>query len=179
MIQKLLIVIWVVQAGSVLAQTKSFDFLNVPPSARQAALGGVNVSLTDRDISLFLSNPTLASDSMARFFTANYLFYVADVGQASFGYAHPFRKAGVITFGVQHLEYGDLQSYDASGAELGSFKSSETALVIGKSFQSGVFRFGVNAKMIFSNLAGYRASAMAFDLGGLFVHPEKQMTVGL
>ena len=32
---------------------KSFEFLNVPNNARLAALGGVNVSLADRDINFF------------------------------------------------------------------------------------------------------------------------------
>jgi len=165
-------------ASATLAQT-AFTFLHVPGSARSAALGGVNVSLADRDVNLFFNNPTLASDSLAQFFSANYLFYVADVGQAAFAYAHPFRKAGVITFGVQSISYGELPGYDATGASLGTFKSTETALVLGKSFQSGTFRFGANVKMIFSNLVGYRASALAVDVGGLFIHPKKQMTVGL
>jgi hypothetical protein len=33
--------------------------------------------------------------------------------------------------------------------------------------------------MVFSNIAGYRASAVMMDLGGCFIHPKKALTVGL
>lgn len=158
---------------------RSFEFLNVPANARLASLGGVNVSLADRDVNFFYSNPSLSGDTLAGVASANYQFYVADIGHASFAYAHNFKRVGMLTFGVQHLGYGSLKSYDAAGQEIGDFKSGETALVIGKSHQVRAFRVGVNLKAAFSNIAGYRATAMMLDLGGLFVHPEHDLTVGL
>lgn len=158
---------------------KSFEFLNVPSHGRLAGLGGVNVSYRDRDLNFFLSNPALAGDTLAGVGSASYMFYVADVGEATFSYAHRFEKIGMLSFGVQHLGYGNIKSYDATGVALGEFKSSETALVIGKSHLVSSFRLGANLKMVFSNMAGYRASAVLFDLGGCFIHPEKDLTVGL
>ena len=158
---------------------KSFEFLNVPNNARLAALGGVNASLADRDINFLFSNPALVGDTLKGFASAGYQFYVADVGQATFAYAHDFKKIGTLTFGVQHLNYGMLKGYDATGAEIGDYKSGETALVIGKTHQISNFRIGANLKMAFSNLAGYRANAMMLDIGGVFVHPKKDFRVGL
>jgi hypothetical protein len=63
--------------------------------------------------------------------------------------------------------------------ETGDFKSGETALTVGKSHQVSHFRLGANLKVIFSNIAGYRASAVAVDLGGVFVHPREQLTIGM
>ena len=80
-------------SSTAFAQTggkKSFEFLNVPNNARLAALGGVNVSLADRDINFFFSNPALVGDTLAGFASASYQFYVADIGQATFSYAHNF-----------------------------------------------------------------------------------------
>src|SRR5688572_5855330 len=145
---------------------RSFEFMNVPANARLAALGGVNTSLTDRDVNFFFSNPALVSDSLAGFASAGYQFYVADIGQASFAYAHPFKKIGTVSFGVQHMSYGEITGYDPSGQEIGSFKSGETALVISKSHRVSHFRLGANLKMVFSNIAGFRASAMMIDIGG-------------
>ena len=165
-----------------LAQTtarKSFEFLNVPNNARLAALGGVNASLADRDINFFFYNPALVSDSLAGVAAVNYQFYVADIGQATFAYAHNFSKIGTLSFGIQHLNYGAIKGYDASGFEMGDFKSSETVLVVGKSHQVSNFRFGMNFKVAFSNLAGYRASALMVDIGGLFVHPKQDLKFGL
>jgi hypothetical protein len=157
----------------------AFDFLNVPHHARLAGLGGVNVSLSDRDINFFSSNPALVSDSLAGFASASYQFYIADISHAAVAYAHRFNRIGTVTIGLQHLAYGKIISYDAAGQELGDFNSGETAVVISKSHQVSHYRFGVNLKTVFSNLAGFRASAVLIDLGGVFVHPQKDFRVGL
>jgi len=157
----------------------SFEFVNVPSNARLAALGGVNVSLTDRDVNFFLANPALTGDTLAGFASANYQFYFADIGNASFTYAHNTKRVGMFAFGVQHLGYGAIKSYDATGQEIGDFNAAETALVIGKSHSISNFRLGANIKTAFSNLAGYRSTALMIDLGGVFIHPKQDLRVGL
>jgi hypothetical protein len=157
----------------------AYTFLNTPSSARLAALGGVNVSLADRDVNLFSANPSLAGDTLNGFASANYQFYLADIGQANFTYQHKFKKAGSFNFGVQHFSYGTINSYDPAGLPVGNFNSGETALMLGKYFSANAFRFGATFKTIFSNLAGFRSTALALDLGGLFVHPEQNLTIGL
>jgi hypothetical protein len=171
------LIVW--EASGQIGGQRSFEFLNVPSNARLAALGGVNASLADRDINFFLSNPALISDSLHGFASASYQFYVGDIGHAAFAYAHDFKKIGTLSFGVQHLSLGTIASYDASGLELGEFKSGETALVVSKSHQVSAFRLGANLKAVFSNIAGYRGSALMLDLGGTFVHPTQDLTIGL
>jgi hypothetical protein len=158
---------------------KSFEFLNVPNNARLAALGGINVSLADSDVNAMFSNPTLTGDTLAGFASASYQFYVADVSQTTAAYAHKFRKIGTLTFGVQYLNYGQIKSYDATGAEIGTYRSGESALFVSKGHQISNFRFGGTLKMAFSSIAGYRANALMMDIGGLFVHPRQDFTVGL
>lgn len=158
---------------------RSYEFLNVPSSARMAGLGAVNVSLANRDVNFFFSNPALVTDSLAGVASAGYTFYVGDIGQSVFAYAHNFKNIGTVSFGVQHVGYGEIQGYDATGQETGSFKSGETALVISKSHTVGVFTFGVNLKGVFSSIAGYRSSAMLVDMGGTFRHPKQDLTIGL
>jgi hypothetical protein len=177
-----LILLGLLIAGKAVAQVggrSSYEFLNVSTNARQAGLGGVNVSLANRDVNFFFNNPSLVTDSLAGYASAGYTFYVADIGQASFAYAHKFDRIGNVSFGVQHVGYGEIQGYDASGAEIGSFKSGETALVISKSHTVSAFTLGVNLKAVFSSIAGFRSNALLFDLGGTFVHPEKDLTIGL
>jgi hypothetical protein len=118
---------------------KSFEFLNVPNNARLAGLGGVNVSLADRDINAMFSNPTLSGDTLAGFASASYQFYVADVAQTTAVYAHKFRNIGALTFGVQYLNYGQIKSYDATGAEIGTYRSGESAVFVSKSHQISNF----------------------------------------
>lgn len=177
-----LILLGIIITGNCGAQfggRNSYEFLNVPTNARLAGLGGVNVSLANRDVNFFFSNPALVTDSLAGFASAGYTFYVGDIGQATFSYAHSFDRIGTITFGVQHLSYGELDGYDATGAEIGSYKSGETALVIGKSHTVSAFTLGVNLKGVFSSIAGYRSNAVLLDMGGTFKHPQKDITIGL
>ena len=94
-------------------------------------------------------------------------------------YAHKFKKIGTLAFGVQYLNYGQIKSYDATGAEIGTYKSGESAVFVSKSHQISNFRFGATLKMAFSSIAGYRANAIMMDIGGLFVHPQQDFTVGL
>jgi hypothetical protein len=157
----------------------SYEFLNIPTQARLAALGGVNVSHYNKDVNFFFSNPALVSDSLAGWASGSYLFYVADIGQTSFAYTHDFKSIGAVSFGVQHIDYGDIEAFDATGSPAGQFKSGETALVISKSHRVSHFRLGANLKTVFSNLAGFRSSAVMLDLGGVFVHPQQELTIGL
>ena len=180
---KNIVVIVLVHAASFAwAQTSgntSFRFLDVPAHARLGALGGVNVSLADLDINFAFNNPALVGDTLAGQASAGYHFYLADIGQAPFTYTHDFRNAGVLTFGVRHVNYGEVAGYDAAGMETGLFKSGETEILIGKSHQVGVFRLGVNIKGVFSNVAGFRGSALLADVGGLFIHPHQHLVAGL
>ena len=173
---------WFLLSSSVYAQPggqNSFDFLNVPNHARLNALGGVNVSLRDRDVNFFTSNPALNSDSLDGFASASYQAYVARIGHASVAYQHPFSKLGSLTFGVQHINYGSIQGYDPNGIETSEFNSSETSLFVSKSHTVGNFRMGATIKGAFSNLAGFRATAILADVGGLFVHPKQAFSAGL
>jgi hypothetical protein len=173
---------WVGISSTSLAQiaaTKSFGFLDVPNNARLAALGGVNVSLTDRDLNFFHSNPSLTGDTLAGTASASYQYYIADIGNASFAYSHNFSGIGTVVFGVQHLNYGTIKGYDATGQEIGDFKSGETALIVSKSHQVSNFRLGANLKYAFSNIAGYRANALLADIGGVFIHPTQDFKAGL
>lgn len=177
-----LILLGIIITGNCVAQfggRNSYEFLNVPTNARLAGLGGVNVSLANRDVNFFFSNPALVTDSLAGFASAGYTFYVGDIGQAAFSYAHNFKQIGTVSFGVQHLSYGEIQGYDASGVEIGTYNSGETALVISKSHTVSAFTLGVSLKGVFSNIAGFRSNALLMDIGGTFKHPRQDLTIGL
>lgn len=177
-----LILLGIMITGNCVAQfggKNSYEFLTVSGNARLAGLGGVNVSLANRDVNFFFSNPALVTDSLSGFASAGYTFYVGDIGQATFSYAHSFNRIGTLSFGVQHLSYGEIEGYDPSGAEIGSYKSGETALVISKSHTVSAFTLGVNLKAVFSSIAGFRSNAILLDVGGTFKHPARDLTVGL
>lgn len=160
-------------------QRSAYSFVNVPAYARLAGLGGVNVSLHDRDVSSFFSSPALAGDTLLGIANASHQFFVGDVGNSSFAYLANLPSIGPLAIGVQHFAYGSLEGYDASGNSLGTMNLSETCIVVSRAHQIGVFRLGASLKGVFSSLAGFRSSALLFDIGGIFIHPKKDFTVGL
>lgn len=167
-------------SASVYCQTISaYSFLKLPPHARLQALGGDNISEADKDVNYMFLNPALTGDSLSGVASAGYLFYLANIGQGTAAYVHRFPHAGTLLVGFRHVNYGELEGFDDTGTPLGTFRSSDTELLMGKSMQAGVFRFGINIKGIFSNLAGFRSSALLTDLGGAFVHPNKRFSAGL
>ncbi|MBX2963789.1 MAG: type IX secretion system protein PorQ [Cyclobacteriaceae bacterium] len=157
----------------------TYSFLKVPQHARLAALGGVNVSRYNADVNFFFNNPALTGDSLVGWASAGYMFYVADIGQSTFSGTFKSPKNFVSSIGVQHINYGEIEATDATGLPIGNFRSGETALVYSISHQVSAFRLGVNTKLLFSNLAGFNSAAFALDLGGVFIHPHRDFTVGL
>lgn len=169
----------VVDVGAQSSINQSLEFVQLPVTALQSGMGGVNVSLADRDVNLFMSNPALNSDSLNGWAGANYLFYFANVGMANFACQFESGKLGPVSVGVQHLALGSIQGYDPSGNPTSEYQSGETAVVVAKSHELNHFRLGVSLKGVVSSLAGYRASSLMFDLGGVFVHPHQDFTAGL
>lgn len=158
---------------------RSFEFMNTPSSAKLMGLGGVNVSQADEDLNMAWSNPALTSDTLSGYVSFNYLSWFADIGVVSFIYQHDLGRYGPFHIGVNHFDYGDIESYDDTGTELGDYQAGETVIFLGKSHQVRNFSAGANLKFIYSDIAGFAASALAVDVGGVFKHPELDFTAGL
>ncbi len=153
--------------------------MNLPGNAALSALGGVNVSSFNQNVNFFQSNPALIGDTTNGWGSASYMFYFANIGMANFSYQHKFDKIGSLSFGIQHVAYGTIQGYDPLGVATSKFNSGESALFIGKSHRINHFTVGANLKGAFSNIAGYRSSALLLDLGGVFVHPRQDLKIGV
>ena len=164
----------IAQAGD-----QSFRFVDIPSHARITGLGGVLVSQPGMDVNLVLSNPAQSTDSLNGNFSFSYLDYFADTKKFQAAYQHNLGKAGSWFVAVDHLSYGDFDGFDDTGQDIGEFDAGETVIMTGTSRQVGLFRLGGSLKFLSSQLAGYSASALALDLGGTFLHPEKDVSVGL
>lgn len=176
------VMLFLLQAGVSFAQltgASSFEFLNLPIGSRVAGLGGVTVSATDADVNLFLSNPALLDTANSNFVSWSRLGYYAGVSYNTFAYSRTFDRWGTFGLGVQYLGYGDMARYDPSGMAQGSFSAGETAVVLGYSRQISLFTLGANVKYVQSTLDTYQSSALMFDIGGTFVHPKQELSVGI
>lgn len=161
----------------------AFDFLNLSPSATITALGGVQATASADSSMLssavWFTNPAANQPPLHQQLSVSYQPYYADVDFATLSYSRSIGEQGSWGGGIQYLNYGDINSYDITGFPVGTFTAQEYAIYFNRSHQSGPFRFGINAKWIASNFAIYRASALLFDVGGMFVHPTHDFTLGL
>ena len=157
----------------------SFQFLHVPVDTRLTALGGINVALSDWDVNQFFSNPAALNVEMNSQISFRHAFFYAGIHYNNLAYAHEVGNTGTWGFGVKHVNYGHIEAYDPAGNSIGEVRSGEVAIITGNAQQVGNFRIGINFKLLFSNIAGYHATALLFDIGGMYVHPSADFRVGM
>jgi hypothetical protein len=172
----------VFSAPQVLAQVggrNSFEFLRIPPDARTAGLGGVNISAAQGDVNRFVANPALLNDSLANKAAFSYNPWQADIAYFNVAYTHRFKKIGLVGFQAQAIPYGQMPITDASGAVNGTFKANDFAIGITKTFRQDYFTYGATLKLLGSQVETYNAYGLALDIGGTFRHPKHDLTVGI
>lgn len=157
-----------------------FQSLELPPSARVAALGGHQIAVFDNEMTLGFQNPALLNAEMDKQLTFNQVNYLADINFGYAGYGHTLNDKTTILGGVQYINFGEFIEADEYGTVLGTFSGEEIALTLGASYawQYNI-SFGANLKFIYSNLAGFTANGVAVDLGATHHWKDKQLVSSL
>jgi len=144
-----------------------YNFLNIPTSAPQAALGGETLTIND-DVNQPLWNPATISKFMDNQVSVNYVNYLTDVNMGSATFAHMInRRFGTIHAGVQYINYGEFIGADEEGVETGDFGARDLAISVGYAynFPRSDFYAGANIKYLSSKIENYTSSGGAMDLG--------------
>lgn len=157
----------------------TFEFLNLPISARVTALGGNLISVKDNDLNVALVNPSLLTDSMDNNIALSYVNYFADVNYGYAAYAKKIKKVGLIAFGIQYLDYGKFIRADEIGNTDGTFGASEMSFNVSyaRSIIDSNLTVGVTLKTIYSQLESYTSTGSAIDLGATYVRPKQNFAV--
>ncbi|MGK7389844.1 MAG: type IX secretion system protein PorQ [Candidatus Cyclobacteriaceae bacterium M2_1C_046] len=158
--------------------TGTYQFLNVAPDASVMAMGGINTSWTGLEPGSFINNPALSADSLHNYAGFNYLAYSRAYHMASVFYHYKIPAGGLLSGGIRHFTTGEMHGFDPAGNPTGTFSSAQTAVTIGYSMGYNNFRYGVNISFINSGIAAFQSNALSFTLGGIFKHPEKDLSVG-
>lgn len=161
------------------AQFAGFQSLNIPFGARNAALGGRAVSLADGDLMQFVHNPATLDSVASGAAAINFNPYFADIYAFSCGYQADLNKLGNWAFGLTYIDYGTFTQTADNGDELGTFHAADYVMAVGKSHRVGSFSLGANMKYAFNGIAGYGASLLLADMGGIYRSPVADFTVGL
>ncbi len=160
-------------------QTSLFGILDMPSSARSSAMGGTNVGLADRDVTMAADNPALMDSVAIGDFFLQYSPFLGGINLLNVGGAFSIGNAGLFGAGLSYLNYGEFQRTDDIGNDLGTFSPQDYCLRITKSHRLGPFSLGANVKYLFTSIDGHSASAVAADLGGVFIHPRADFSFGV
>src|SRR6186713_1956186 len=112
-----------------------YSFLNIPASARIAAMGGTFVSVKDDDLNCGLQNPAALNPGMDQYLSLSAVTYPANIKFGDAAYAKDFKKLGTFDIWMHYASYGDFKEADETGVELGTFTASDFALSIGWGYQ--------------------------------------------
>lgn len=161
-----------------------FEFLEISPVAQITALGRQQVALgydssRVQEATQFMINPALNRAELHQQVSLHYTPYYADIAQISLGYAYHREDLGSFGFGLQYLDYGSLEGFDAAGLPSGDFSAQDFTVVLNYSHQMRPFQLGGNLKWVNSQIAGYSATGLLADMSGVFRHPTQDLTVAL
>lgn len=173
-----------VELSNVQAQTLGgnavFSFLQNPTSAKQLALGGVNISAKQNHLSLAIQNPALLQNSHQQQIASSFYQFLGGIQQFSFASAYAYKNNSTMATAIQYLNYGSILQTDASGNTIGSFRANDW--MIQQSIQTKYrdhWSGGVNFKYIQSSYGQFVANALALDAGVAFSDEEQGIAMSL
>ncbi|MBO4580972.1 MAG: type IX secretion system protein PorQ [Bacteroidales bacterium] len=159
-----------------------YTFLDMPVSARHAAMGSRMVSVRDHsDASLAVLNPSLLHAEMNTGLAVNCVDYFGKSVYGHANYIQHFKKAGTFNFAFQYAAYAKFDSYDETGEPAGTFTAGDYALYVGygREFIDSTFSLGMNLKTIFSSYANYFSSGFAIDFAASYYCCSKDISLTL
>ena len=132
----------------------AYQFLQIPTSPKQAALGGSNVTITGNEVNQVMYNPASLNEEMKGMLGLNFGRFYNDVSMGSAAYAHQFKNGRNFHVGVTYLNYGTMDGYDENGISTGNFTGNDIAVSVGYAhpFEGTNFSVGASIKAISSTL---------------------------
>jgi len=171
----LFLVFFTSEINSQVGGERVYEFLNLSASARQIALGGEVLTLTD-DVNQPNWNPAVINNELDNKISVNYSSFLAGINIGSISYAREFsRRFGTIHGSINYLDYGTLIGADEQGNETGNFGANDIAISVGYAVNLPWtnFFFGANLKLINSNIQNFTSFGLAADFGILYNSPYK------
>ncbi|MDQ1096141.1 MULTISPECIES: type IX secretion system protein PorQ [Chryseobacterium] len=157
--------------------TNVYPFLNIPVSARQAALGGDAITIRDYDVSFAIANPALLNRDSDKQLSVNAASYLADSKYGTIAFAKDFDNGHMATINARYMNYGDIPRTDESGFENGTFSASDVAVGAGYAYQfEEDWTIGGGINFITSKIDNFTSSAIS-GTAGITYHNKKSREV--
>ena len=157
-----------------------FSSVNIPGSARIAAMGGSYFAVKDGDIHLAAFNPSLLDTNMNGKVGLSYVDYFDKISIGYATYARSLSKKLTVAGTMQYLNYGKQTELDALGFDIGSFTAADYSLSMSAGYQyDSLWSIGATLKPMYSTLANFASFALALDAGITYYKPSKNFTASL
>jgi hypothetical protein len=154
--------------------TSGFTFLQIPVSARTAALGESSIALSDMNSQGIFNNPAIMGfTNQSHSFSASYSNWFADIKNYASSYAIQ-SDFGVFGIGVVMFDYGSMPRTTVSGGQkvydiIGTFDANSIAAAFSYSkLLTDRFSFGISLKYVQEKIDKYSADNILFDGGVLY-----------
>jgi len=155
----------------------NFQVLQTISPARIAALGGNSIAVKDGDLNVGLFAPSLLDSLSSGQIVFGYTPFFGEANIIHSGYAQHIDSIGTFSLSITSLGYGNFTMTSETGDVIGSFNAGEYLMQGGYGRQlNDQFSIGGNLKFVLSELADYKASAVALDLSSTYYNPEKLFT---
>jgi hypothetical protein len=159
----------------------AFSFMGLSNAAQVSALGGVNVSAINNDVSYSFNNPALLRKEQHQQTNASFNNFLAGIKNYSLTTAFYAEKPAItLGVGVNYLSYGSLAQTDAIGNIYGTFTPNDyvAQAMVSKQYKER-FWLGATLKYISSNYGIYKSNAVASDIGVTYLDSSNYLQISL
>lgn len=160
--------------------TNVYPFLNIPISARQAALGGDAVSVRDYDLNFAAINPALMNLDMDNRMALNYASYLAGSNIGSINYVKDLSRGHFLSVNARVMDFGKIPRTDESGQTNGEFSAMDASVGLGYAYQfEENFTIGGNVNYVTSKIDTYNSAAISASAGVTYHNERTKETLAL
>jgi hypothetical protein len=161
------------------AGTTGFDFLRIPPTAREAAMGSAAIGNAGSPAS-FWYNPAHSLGAESPRAQIGYLNYIAGIHAGSVAYNQRISEKQGIGAAIDYLNSGTMKRTNERGEELGTFGVSYACLNV--SGAMNVVRgldIGLGAQGLYGSIDTFFSLGLAGNVGATYELPVTGLRTGL
>ena len=150
-----------------------YSFMNIPVSARQAALGGDAVSIRDFDVSFSGINPALMNLDQDQRISLTFANYLAGSKYGTIAYVKDLGRGNLVSLNARYMDYGSTPRTDESSQISGNFAAIDATIGAGYALQfEENWTIGMNLNFITSKIDTFTSMAVGAS-GGVTYHSDK------
>lgn len=149
----------------------AYDFLRNDVGARASGMAGSFVSMNGDPAGIFY-NPASIGTAISPQALFGYAHHILDINAGFAAYTQEVAGIGVIGVGANYVDYGTFNHIDEFTNNLGTFTANDLALSlsVARPLEENLY-YGVTLKYVYSAIFEANSSAMAGDVGLLYLIP--------